>query len=49
MLLAIVATIVGIALTVVSADKFVDGASALADCFGMSHFLIGLTIVSIGT
>ena len=49
MLLAIVATIVGIALTVVSADKFVDGASALADRLGMSHFLIGLTIVSIGT
>jgi len=49
MTLAILATLVGIALTVISADKFVAGASALADRLGMSHFLIGLTIVSIGT
>ncbi|NBS11696.1 MAG: calcium/sodium antiporter [Gammaproteobacteria bacterium] len=49
MLLAVLATVIGITLTVVSADKFVDGASALADRLGMSHFLIGLTIVSIGT
>ena len=49
MFLAIVAVIGGIALIVLSADKFVEGAANLASRFGMSHFLIGLTIVSIGT
>ena len=49
MLWPIVAVVVGIALTIVSADKFVDGAASLASRLGMSHFLIGLTIVSIGT
>ena len=44
-----IAVIVGIALTVISADKFVEGASSLANRLGMSHFLIGLTIISIGT
>jgi len=46
---ATAAIIVGIALTVVSADKFVEGAASLASRLGMSHFLIGLTIVSVGT
>ncbi len=46
---ATVAVIVGIALTVLSADKFVEGAASLASRLGMSHFLIGLTIISIGT
>jgi cation:H+ antiporter len=49
MLWPTVSVVVGIALTVLSADKFVEGASSLADRLGMSHFLIGLTIVSIGT
>jgi Ca2+/Na+ antiporter len=49
MLWPLVAVVVGIALTVLSADKFIEGASSLADRLGMSHFLIGLTIVSIGT
>ena len=49
MLWAIVAVVIGISLTVASADKFVDGAASLASRFGMSHFLIGLTIVSVGT
>ena len=49
MLWAIVAVVIGILLTVASADKFVDGAGSLASRFGMSHFLIGLTIISIGT
>ena len=46
---ATAAIIVGIALTVVSADKFVEGAASLASRLGMSHFLIGLMIVSVGT
>ncbi len=46
---ATAAIIVGIALTVVSADKFVEGAASLASRLGMSHFFIGLTIVSVGT
>jgi len=49
MLWAVVAVIVGITLTVISADRFVEGAASLANRLGMSHFLIGLTIVSIGT
>ena len=49
MIWATVAVVLGIALTVVSADKFVEGAASLASRLGMSHFLIGLTIVSIGT
>ena len=46
---ATVAVIGGITLTVLSADKFVEGAASLASRLGMSHFLIGLTIISIGT
>ena len=49
MIWATVAVVLGIALTVVSADKFVEGSASLASRLGMSHFLIGLTIVSIGT
>ena len=49
MIWATVAVVLGIALTVTSADKFVEGAASLASRLGMSHFLIGLTIVSIGT
>ena len=46
---AAVAVIGGIALAVLSADKFVEGAANLASRLGMSNFLIGLTIISIGT
>ena len=46
---ATIAVIGGIVLTVLSADKFVEGAASLASRIGMSHLLIGLTIVSIGT
>jgi len=44
--LAVVASLVLLAL---SADKFVDGASAVAHQLGVSPLLIGLTIVSFGT
>lgn len=46
---ATVAVIGGIVLTVLSADKFVEGAANLASRLGISHFLIGLTIISVGT
>lgn len=49
MLWPVIAVVIGIALTVISADRFVEGAASLANRLGMSHFLIGLTIVSIGT
>lgn len=49
MLLAIAAMIIGLALLVWSADKFVDGSVGLAEGLGMSKVMIGLTIVSLGT
>ena len=41
--------LVGIAGLVKGADWFVDGVASIAEKFGMSPFLIGLTIVAIGT
>lgn len=41
--------IVGIALVVFGSDYLVDGASAIARRSGLSEFIIGLTIVGIGT
>ena len=49
MLLASISIIVGIALLVWSADKFVAGSASLARNMGMSPLLIGLTVVSLGT
>ena len=49
LLLASITIILGIALLVWSADKFVNGAASLARNLGMSPLLIGLTVVSIGT
>ncbi len=49
MLLAIFAIVISLAVLAISADKFVDGASAAAFKIGMSPLLIGLTIVSFGT
>ncbi len=40
---------VGLALVLVGADALVDGASALARKWGVSEFVIGLTIVALGT
>ncbi len=39
----------GLVVLVWSADRFVDGASAIANRAGLSPMLIGLTIVSVGT
>jgi len=41
--------LVGLALVVLGADYLVDGASSLARKAGLSEFVIGLTIVGIGT
>ena len=49
MLLATTAVIAGLILLVVSADRFVAGASGLAYNLGVSPLMIGLTIVAFGT
>lgn len=49
MFLAIIATLIGLVLLVYSADFFIDGASSIAQKFGMSKFLIGMLIIGIGT
>lgn len=46
---SIAALIIGLALLVWSADRFIAGAAATARNLGMSPMLIGMTIVSIGT
>ncbi|QAY72946.1 calcium/sodium antiporter [Agromyces protaetiae] len=42
-------TIVGIAIVVVGADLLVRGAVGIAESFGISETLIGLTVVAVGT
>jgi len=50
MLVGYVAAIAaGLAILVWSADRFVDGASAIAQRAGLTPMLIGLTVVSVGT
>jgi K+-dependent Na+/Ca+ exchanger related-protein len=49
MALDIILFIVGAALVIFGADWLVDGASGIARRFGLSEFLIGATIVGIGT
>lgn len=49
MILAIVALIAGLALLVWSADRFVDGAAALARHLGMKPLIIGIIIIGFGT
>ncbi len=49
MLLATLAILAGFALLIWSSDKFVDGASAIAQHSGLSPLIIGLTIVGLGT
>lgn len=49
MTLALLAIVVGLALLVWSADKFVDGAAVTARHFGMPALLIGMVIVGFGT
>lgn len=49
MALDIILFIAGAALVILGADWLVDGASGIARRFGLSEFLIGATIVGIGT
>jgi len=49
MLLAAVAIVIGLALLVWSADRFVEGASGIAKNFQVPPLVIGLTIVSLCT
>lgn len=49
LLLAFLAVLAGFVGLVWGADRFVDGAAAMAKTLGMSTLMIGLTIVSIGT
>ncbi len=49
MLLASVVIIIGLALLVWSADRFIDGASGIAKNFQVPPIIIGLTIVSLCT
>ena len=46
---AVLAVLAGLALLVWSADRFVEGAAAMARNFGMSPLLIGMVIVGFGT
>ena len=49
MLLAISAIIFGLVLLTLSADKFVEAASSLANHFGVSPLIIGITVIGFGT
>lgn len=49
MLLYLLAIVVGLAVLVWSADKFVDGASGLAHHLGVPTLLIGILIIGFGT
>ena len=49
MALSILILLAGLALVIIGADLLVDGASAIARKAGLSEFLIGMTIVGIGT
>ena len=49
MLASIAAVIAGLALLIWSADRFVEGAAALARLMGVSIMIIGITIVGFGT
>lgn len=49
MVLEILAVVLGILFLILSADKFVEGASGVANYFGMPPLLIGMVIVGFGT
>ena len=49
MMLPLLAVVVGLALLVWSADRFVEGAAATARHFGMPALLIGMVVVGFGT
>jgi cation:H+ antiporter len=49
MVMSVIAILVGLALLVWSADRFVDGAAAMARHFGVSNLIIGITVIGFGT
>ena len=49
MLYPVAAIVTGFLILIWSADRFVIGAAGVAKNLGMSHMLIGLTVVSLGT
>ena len=49
MIIQILLLIAGLVLILLGANYLVDGSSSIAKRFGISEFLIGLTIVGIGT
>ena len=49
MLFEAIAFLIGLALLVKGADLIVDSAARLAKGFGISDFIVGLTIVAVGT
>ena len=49
MLIQIVILVAGLILVLMGANWLVDGSSSVARRFGISEFVIGLTIVGIGT
>ena len=49
MILTILLLLAGFALIILGANYFTEGASALALRFGISEFIIGMTVVAIGT
>lgn len=49
MTLSIVAVIIGLAVLVWSADRFVEGAAAVAKHLGMAPLVIGMVIIGFGT
>ena len=49
MFLAVAAVVIGLALLVWSADRFVDGSASTARHFDMPPLLIGMVIVGFGT
>jgi len=49
MIVQVILLVIGLALVVLGANWLVDGASSIARKFGVSEFVIGLTIVGFGT
>lgn len=49
MLMSLAAVVVGLAILVWSADRFVDGAAAIAHHLGVSNMIIGITVIGFGT
>ena len=49
MAIEILLLVAGLVLVLVGAEALIDGASGLARRWGISEFVIGLTIVALGT